>query len=386
MMDAVPSGDKFSQTRRLDIPPDLQAEIRRKPVVRVPSAGVGAAENRAPGALGTPEFQQLLQSVYDGALIAEADGRIVDSNSRAREALRYSQAELCRLNVTDLISGADSGTLNTVRETLENDQFILIQAHCVRKDRALFPVEIAVNRLETGGRRYLCLLVRDVTWRRKTEEMLKTVDNAIRNANTGIAIADLHGKLQYVNPAALKLWGVVQIDQMRGRELNTLFTDAPRAQEMVRTVLGGCNWTGEMLAQRADGSRVHVQVSAAGNRDADDRVLGMVLSFLDISDRKRAEEAERQTERQRVMMESLGAACHHLGQPSTVLLASLELIRKMKDADRSVVQELLDSSIEAADSLRLMLHELNELTEYRTKTYIESDDQKGSPGARILAV
>jgi DNA-binding NtrC family response regulator len=39
-----------------------------------------------------------------------------------------------------------------------------------------------------------------------------------------------------------------------------------------------------------------------------------------------------ESERHRVMIESLGAACHHMGQPATVILAYLELMRRMRDA------------------------------------------------------
>ena len=174
---------------------------------------------------------------------------------------------------------------------------------------------------------------------------------------------------------------------MRGQDLRTLMPDSGAAEAVIEAVRAGRHWTGEIKARRQDGAEFYVQVSAAGNRDADDQLVGVVLSFLDISDRRRADEAELQSERQRVMMESLGAACHHLGQPSTVLLSCLELMQRVKDTDRGAMQELLDSSVTAAESLRLMLHELNDLTEYRTRPYMEGDDPTGGTTApRIVAV
>jgi signal transduction histidine kinase len=130
-----------------------------------------------------------------------------------------------------------------------------------------------------------------------------------------------------------------------------------------------------------------VQVSAAGNRNADHDLVGMVLSFLDISDRRRAEEAETHAERQRVMVESIGTACHHLGQPATVILTSLELLlRQPAHGGPLSTAELLNSSMEAAESLRTMLHRLNDISEYRTDTYIEGKPDAGYSESRIVAV
>ena len=62
-------------------------------------------------------------------------------------------------------------------------------------------------------------------------------------------------------------------------------------------------------------------------------------------------------------------------------------MQRVKDTDRGAMQELLDSSVTAAESLRLMLHELNDLTEYRTRPYMEGDDPTGGTTApRIVAV
>jgi PAS domain S-box-containing protein len=189
----------------------------------------------------------------------------------------------------------------------------------------------------------------------------------------------------YVNPATVRLCGQESAEAMQGLALQSLLRDASLADAMRAAVTRGGTWSGEATLVRRDGSEVHVQASVAGNRDADDQLVGMVFSFVDISDRLRAEEAERQAERQRVMMESLGAACHHLGQPSTVLLSSLELMARMKDKDRRAVDELLSSSLAAAESLRKMLHDLNEMTEYRTVPYVEGVGRNGAD-TRIIAL
>lgn len=380
---------RASQTMRLEIPPDLREELRlhdrkRRPLGAPPPPPAPSPPTPSSTAIGDADFQELFQSVYDGAVIADYGGRIVDANTRAADFLQYSRAELSTLNITALISGADASTLETLTASIEEDRFVLIQAYCVRKDGALFPAEIAVNSLDVRKQRYLCCFIRDLSWRRQAEEMLRTVHNAIQNAATGIAIADLEGNIDYANLATARLWGFNNADDLNNRRLGDLITDTGTLIALRESVARGESWTGTLAIRSADGHTLHVQVAAAENRNSDDQIVGMVLSFLDISDRKRAEEAEKHAERQRVMVESLGTACHHLGQPATVLLASLELMSRMRSVDPGKSDELLSSSIEAAESMRRMLHDLNQMAEYRTKSYIEGRDEFGYSNIRIL--
>lgn len=367
---------------RIDILPMTGVEAPAAPAAKESAGGVSAAQ--AATGVGGGEFRQLFSSLYDGALITRQDGAIVEANTRVLEFLGCSQAEIGNRNVVALISGADHSLLPMLREALSKDRYILIQAHCVRQNGSLFPAEIAVNELHISGYTYLCFFVRDVTLRKRAEDMLRTEHNAIQNAGNGIAIADLRGRLEYVNPATSRLWGFGGAEDMRGKPVSTLFRDKDGVQRKLETVLRGQGWNGETVAVRRDGSEFYVQVEAAANRDSDEQVEGLVLSFVDVSDRRRAIDAERQTERQQVMVESLGTACHHLGQPATVLLASLEMMQKMLDTNPGMLRELVDSSMEAAESMRSMLHDLNTLTEYRTRPYLEGSEGLEGPETRIL--
>jgi len=386
----IEKNSAHSQTMRIDIPPELKEELRLgKRLSAIPLRGpppeIPESVKRKSMPVGDADFQQLFQSVYDGAVIAELDGRIRGANSRACEFLQQSDPELRMLSISDLISGADATTVEDLRASLEKNRFVLIQAHCIRNDGSLFPAEIAVNRLTVRGHQYLCLFIRDVSQRRKAEALLRAVHNAVQNSSTGIAIADTSGKISYLNLAAAKLWGFDRTRDLMGRLIQDLLPDPAQGKALVEIVLKGGNYTDEIVLSNPNGAPVHVRVMAAGNKDEDGQPVGLVLSFLDISDRKRADEAERRAERQRVMVESLGTACHHLGQPATILLTSLELMNR-RGGDRATHQELLQSSMEAAESLRKMLHELNDITEYRTTSYMSEQGEESGSEARILMV
>ncbi|OGV70228.1 MAG: hypothetical protein A2283_05135 [Lentisphaerae bacterium RIFOXYA12_FULL_48_11] len=381
---------KLSQTMRIDLIPDIPAEPVSGPkrvIVSPPTRKFLKPSSRQAASGADAKYQSLLQSVYDAAIISDLQGRIVDVNVRSVEFFSYSREDFLNLLVFDIISGSDESLLGTLRNNLENERFTLIQAYCIRSDGTFFPAEIAVNVLNLGEL-HLCFFVRDITLRKQAEEMLRTEHNAIQNSGNGIAVANLEAQLEYVNPAVAAMWGYENTDLLIGADVRDLMSDKGVANDMVKIVLKELQtWTGEIKACRQNGAQFDVQVSAACNRNSDGEPVGLVFSFVDISDRKVAEEAVREAERQRVMLESLGAACHHLGQPATVLLANLGIMQKKLVGEKDeMVRELVSSSIAAAETLGEILHKLNTVNEYKTTRYLEGREGPDSVENRILEI
>jgi hypothetical protein len=73
-------------------------------------------------------------------------------------------------------------------------------------------------------------------------------------------------------------------------------------------------------------------------------------------------------DRHRVMTESFGSVCHHLGQPMTVITCYLEMMRKEKE--EILVREMIDQSLEAVSSVNDLLHKFQKLCFYRTEPYL----------------
>lgn len=383
---------KLSQTMRIDLIPDTPTEPvkGKKIVIAQPTRRhkrVGAAEVAGAAEGGSEShYQELLQSVYDAALICDLQGCITDVNVRAMEFLLYDHEELCSLTVFDIIAGADETLLESLSETLEGERFTLIEAYCIRQDGTFFSSEIVVNRLRLD-KMYLCFFLRDTTKRRQAEEMLRTEHNAIKNSSSGIAVANIEAQLEYVNPAVAKMWGYDDSEELLGKDVGELLEDKESAAAMVEAVMGDSPvWIGEGVAARPDGGSFHIQISAACNRNSEGMPVGVVFSFIDISDRIMANEAMREAERHRVMLESLGAACHHLGQPATVLLANLGIMQRKMDGAEESVKELVNTSIEAAETLADILHKLNTVNVYKTTQYLERPDGSDSEENRILDI
>ena len=169
------SQDESARTMRIDIRPDFLGEslARKKHESTSHGSDTTAFIERNWDLDRSAEYEKLLQSIYDGVLITDLRGRIVDFNSRAVDFFFRSDTELYGTKVIDLISGADEDLLKSIRKNLEDHRYTLIEAHCLRRDKSMFPAEIAVNKLLLSGVGQLCFFIRDITIRKKEQAALE---------------------------------------------------------------------------------------------------------------------------------------------------------------------------------------------------------------------
>ena len=87
--------------------------------------------------------------------------------------------------------------------------------------------------------------------------------------------------------------------------------------------------------------------------------------------------AEMQVERSKVVMESLAGFCHALGQPSTVLLSSIELL-KMDGVDEDTKRQVIDMCHEAVLEIKSLLAEMKTRREYVAEAYLAGKAEAGN--------
>lgn len=75
-------------------------------------------------------------------------------------------------------------------------------------------------------------------------------------------------------------------------------------------------------------------------------------------------------EKQRVMMESLGAACHHLAQPMTAILGTLDLLTERKESQGSVTSDDLKRILKWAREVAAVIHKLQSTRDYNVDDYL----------------
>jgi hypothetical protein len=84
-----------------------------------------------------------------------------------------------------------------------------------------------------------------------------------------------------------------------------------------------------------------------------------------------------QVERSKVVMESLAGFCHALGQPATVLLSSIELL-KMDGVDEETKKQVVDMCHEAVLEIKSLLAEMKTQREYVAEAYLAGKAEAGN--------
>ena len=119
----------------------------------------------------------------------------------------------------------------------------------------------------------------------------------------GVITTDENGLIEYLNPVAEKLSGWACMDA-RGKPLSRIFNVVnEQSRAMVESPVEECLRNGRVVALanhtiliRQDGSEMSIEDSAAPIRNRDGAIIGAVLVFHDVTERREARKALRESE------------------------------------------------------------------------------------------
>jgi len=174
----------------------------------------------------------------------------------------------------------------------------------VRRDGTLFDVEISLNRLEAGNELLLQAIVRDVTERNQMEERIRKSEvyyrTLVETSPEAIIIIDTRGKVEYASNRAYDLFGVPL-----GAPLlkNSVFDwIVPEDRAMVFAKIGDAiagksrPHSSEYRLVKENGTIFWAEVAAAPFFDDNGEVTRLLLLCHDISERREALQALRESE------------------------------------------------------------------------------------------
>jgi PAS domain S-box-containing protein len=141
-------------------------------------------------------------------------------------------------------------------------------------------------------------VARDVTKRKQVEDELRNMKHALQSSINAIAMADLDGKLTYVNPAFMFLWGYDREEEVLDKPIRNFWKEKKPDGKAGRGTDRQATWSGEMESRRQDGNTFMVQVGISLIRNEAGIPIGTMNSFVDLSAQKIAEREKIRLERQ----------------------------------------------------------------------------------------
>jgi PAS domain S-box-containing protein len=141
---------------------------------------------------------------------------------------------------------------------------------------------------------------------KEKEESLLMKERAIESSINAIAISDPEGEIIYVNPSFLKLWGYDNISEVIGMKASMLMKKSGKNETACDNLFTAGGMQGEMIALRKDNTVFDVETSASEIFSQQNKHLGLIAAFQDITERKLAEARINESrESYRVLVENI---------------------------------------------------------------------------------
>lgn len=256
----------------------------------------------------------ILDTITDGVIVIDEIGIIQLLNPAAERLFGYKREELIGENVKRLMPSPyreeHDGYLAHYRETgVRKIIGIGREVAGQRKDGSVFPMYLSVGELRQGNRRLFVGITRDLTRRKQTEEYLSILSGAVEQSPNAIMIADLDGRITYVNQAFCRLTGYSAdelIDQ-NPRRLRSGRTPLGIYRRLWETIQSGDEWQGEVQDRKKSGELYWALETITPTRDATGKITRYLATQRDITEQKRDKEALQESEeRFRQVAEMIG--------------------------------------------------------------------------------
>jgi PAS domain S-box-containing protein len=243
---------------------------------------------------GEERYRAVVEQATEGILLVDVDDRrVLEANAAYLDLLGYSSEEMSGLTLYDLVPYPRESMDCYVERVLERGSYVSGERRHLRKDGSTVDVEVRANTIHYGGRKALCIVVRDITERKKAQEALSQSEELYRavveQSAEGLYLVDGDTKrILETNPALQNMLGY-EAEELRGMELHAIVAHdrADVEANVERTLREGKRFIRERRYRRKDGSIIEVEIAASAIDYGGKRVI--CAAIRDITERKKAE-------------------------------------------------------------------------------------------------
>ncbi len=262
------------------------------------------------------EREELFHKVFEespmGMVISDEHSNFTKVNEVSCKMLGYTEDDLKSLKYTD-ITHPDYPYLESEVEMVRKVKtgevpYYKAEKPYLTKDKETVwgALTLSSIRDRNGKFLYFLAMIEDITERKKAETENVLLAQTLKSVKDAISITDMSGRIIYVNNSFLKTYGYSE-EEVTGKSVSLLRPEEhSELSELIhrKTMEGG--WYSELINIRKDGTEFPVELWTSTVTDANNKIIAYVGVARDITERKRAEEALKQSEnRLRTLFEAM---------------------------------------------------------------------------------
>lgn len=134
-------------------------------------------------------FRLLVENAGDAIYLTDMRGRILEVNPEAERQTGFGREELLGMNMMDLDVAQSPEALAVFARSISSERRACLETRHRRKDGGCFPVDLRVVFLEVGGHKYILGLARDITNRKRDEELITEANKTLTTILDGLCAA-----------------------------------------------------------------------------------------------------------------------------------------------------------------------------------------------------
>ena len=247
-------------------------------------------------------YRLILDNVMIPTLYYDLDGTILLINAIGAKNLNSTIDEIIGKKINEIFPRRFGDViLKRIRQAAEMGKRRLFEDFVkVPNGYRWFLTSVDPVRDSDGIINTIQMLSVDITQRKDFEKALEESEEKYRlmteTATIGIYQLDAKGKIVFLNDACTKILGYNKAELI-DEHMNIVVPeeDIPGSTRILGQVMAGKPWKGELFAKHKRGHRVPANISMVAMKK-DGEVLGVHGSIEDITQRKRAEDALRESE------------------------------------------------------------------------------------------
>ncbi|NQT82099.1 PAS domain S-box protein [bacterium] len=215
---------------------------------------------------------------------------------------------------------------------------------------------------------------RDVPTHNGTLGHQEFIESILQNVTGGLLTIDLEENITFFNRAAEKMLGH-RAEDLVGKPMKTIFSPEASKRSWVLESLrtGQVFHQEETVMLKTNGERVRIGISTAPLRDRANRIIGVLASFVDLSQVAKLREQKARRELLMSLGEMSAVVAHKVRNPLASIKLGMQLLRKELSDSSDLTGQTVELVDQEVDKIERIIEELLNVVHPRDLNLTETD-------------